>query len=165
MSDVGIGILLFVGVMGLVGLIRFLAWLTDLKDEHGSLGRAGVNTIKKYVDVRPRVMSHETPQTAQTSQTDEPDRRVSVDNPLVERIRVDKTKTALIELLVYSGWDTSQVRSVLKGDNGALGVEVEMAQKRLGITPPALHVTPIVGRPTSAKFDVTDPEYPYRAPA
>lgn len=29
----------------------------------------------------------------------------------------------------------------------------------------APHVTPYVGRPTNARFDVTDPDYPYQAPA
>jgi hypothetical protein len=31
--------------------------------------------------------------------------------------------------------------------------------------PKSEHVTPIVGRPTSARFDITDPDYPYQAPA
>jgi hypothetical protein len=46
----------------------------------------------------------------------------------------DRTKTALIELLVYSGWEVGQIRVVLKGDNGALGAEIEAARQRLGIS-------------------------------
>lgn len=58
MSDIGVFLLLFVGVLLLVGVIRFLAWLTELQEEHGSLGQAGVNAIKRYVVVT-RPMSSE----------------------------------------------------------------------------------------------------------
>lgn len=113
------------------------------------------------------VMSRETTQTTQTDNADRQTDRVSEADRWLDRLEVDRTKTVLIELLVYSGWDVSQVRSALKGDNGALGTEIEAARQRLGIAPaaqPAQYVTPIVGRPTSARFE-TDPEFPYQAPA
>ncbi len=107
------------------------------------------------------VMSRQNDRLSQTNQTDEPDRPVSEADQWIGRIEVDRTKTALIELLVYSGWDVSQVRNVLKGDNGTLGTEVEAARKRLGIAAPAPHLTPIVGRRTSAQFE-TDRDFPYQ---
>lgn len=171
MSDVGIGILIFVGVMGLVALIRFLAWLTDLKDTHGSLPRAGAHAIQRYVLVQPvkrsedkkpdvpRVMSRETPQTEPDEDRRGSDGRVSAASQWMERVRVDRTKTAWLELMVYSGYTVPEIRAILKGDNGVLGTEIEAARKRLGIDPPAQHVTPIVGRPTNAQFDA---DYPYK---
>lgn len=57
MSDIGVGLLLFVCLLVAVGLIRFFSWLTELQETHGSLPRAGVNTIRHYVSVRPRNMS------------------------------------------------------------------------------------------------------------
>mgnify|MGYP001607408571 CR=1 FL=1 len=58
MSDIGIGLLLFACLLIAVGLIRFFSWLTELQEKHGSLGRAGANTIKRYVTVRQRDMSN-----------------------------------------------------------------------------------------------------------
>lgn len=70
-------------------------------------------------------------------QTDRADRpSVSVDDLHVERLQLDKTKVAVIEVLVYNGWGTGEIRSMLKGDNGVTGTEVEAARKRLGIDPP-----------------------------
>lgn len=92
-------------------------------------------------------------QTKQTAQTDA--------DPWTDRIQVDRTKTALIELLVYSGWGVGEIRGVLKGDTGALGIEIEAVRVRLGLDAPAPHVTPIVGRRTSAQFQ-DDPDLEYQ---
>ena len=141
MSDFGVFLIMFAGLLLLLGLIRFLAWLTSLQEEHGSLPRAGVHAIQRYVDVRPvktsqdatPVMSRENAQTTQTDQTDGQTDQVSEADRWLDRIEVDRTKTALIELLVYSGWDVGQIRGVVKGDNGAIGVEVEAAKQKLGM--------------------------------
>ncbi len=82
------------------------------------------------------VMSRETAQTAQTVQTDKQTDHVSEADVWLDRLEVDRTKTALIELLVYSGWEVGQIRGVLKGDNGVLGTEIEAAKIRLGMTDP-----------------------------
>jgi hypothetical protein len=37
------------------------------------------------------------------------------------------------ELLVYSGWEVGQIRNVIKGDNGAIGGEIDAARRRMGI--------------------------------
>jgi hypothetical protein len=82
-----------------------------------------------------RVMSRENEQTSRQTETDRQTDLVSVGDEWMDRIEVDRTKTAIIELLVYSGWDVGQIRSVVKGDNGAIGLEVEAAKQRLGMSP------------------------------
>ena len=51
------------------------------------------------------------------------------------RLQLDRTKTAIIEVLVYNGWRVGDIRAALKGDNGAIGAEVDAARKKLGIFP------------------------------
>lgn len=66
-----------------------------------------------------------------------PERTVRLDRTigyeLLDRLEVDRTRVAIIELMVYSGWATGEIRAIIKGDNGAIGIEVEAAKKRLGI--------------------------------
>ena len=75
----------------------------------------------------------ESAQTKQTDQTDGPDEAVSDADRWLDRLEVDRTRAAVLELLVYSGWDVSQIRGVIKGDTGAIGAEVRAARQRLGI--------------------------------
>lgn len=73
----------------------------------------------------------------QTDQTDKADRpSVSADTLRVSRLQLDRTKTAVIEVLVYNGWSVGEIRAVLKGDSNTFGAEVEAARQRLGIDPP-----------------------------
>jgi hypothetical protein len=82
------------------------------------------------------VMSPTPAQTPQTEQTDTQTDQVSVADRWLDRLEVDRTKTALIELLVYTGWEVGQIRNVVKGDNGAIGTEIEAARQRRGIALP-----------------------------
>lgn len=91
-------------------------------------------------------------QTAQTDQTETQTDQGSVADRWLERMQLDRTRTALIELLVYSDWEVGQIRSVLKGDNGTIGAEIEAARKRLGLTARPPNVTPIAHRPTEARY-------------
>jgi hypothetical protein len=50
-------------------------------------------------------------------------------------------RAALIEALVRAGWSVGQIRATLKGDNGAIGQEVEAARQRLGMPAPRRVVT------------------------
>lgn len=105
--------------------------------------------IVKYYQV---VMSRPAPPApAQTTdrQADRPS--VSADDLEVGRLQLDRTKVAVIEVMVYNGWQVGEIRAVIKGDNGAIGAEVEAAKKRLGIDTPEPR-TPIAGRPTAAQF-------------
>jgi hypothetical protein len=88
--------------------------------------------VKYYQDIMSRWAS--APQ--QTAQTDTQTDYVSEADLWLDRLEVDRTKTALIELLVYSGWEVGQIRGVVKGDNGAIGTEIETAKIRLGMTEP-----------------------------
>lgn len=155
---------------------RFMSLLSG--DWRASLERArqqkaardaiyGYATVNDYQDGgrdQSRVMSRENTQTHQTHAPDADGRHVFADDPWIARLKVDRTKMALIEVMVYSGWTVPEIRSIIKGENGAIGTDVETARQRLGIQPATQYVTPFVGRPTSARFE-TDPDYPYQAPA
>lgn len=107
---------------GLIGLF----WL----NHYLRTGGGNVNTSEA-------VTSIQEPAQKQTDQTDRADRpSVSADTLRVPRLQLDRTKTAVIEVLVYNGWGVGEIRAVLKGDNGATGIEVEAARQRLGIEPP-----------------------------
>lgn len=80
------------------------------------------------------LMSPDPPQTEQTDQTDRQTDQESEADQWLDRLEVDRTQTAVIELLVYSGWKVGEIRSILKGDSGALGIACEEAKQRLGIT-------------------------------
>jgi hypothetical protein len=69
----------------------------------------------------------------QTDQTDRQTDQVSVADQWLDRMELDRTRTTMIELMVYSGWKVGEIRAVLKGDNGVIGTEIEAARQRLGI--------------------------------
>lgn len=92
-----------------------------------------VRAWDRFVNRSQVVVSSGSAQTDRQTQTDEQTDLVSVADQWLDRLEVDRTKTALIELLVYSGWDVGQIRSAVKGDNGTIGAEVDAARKRLGI--------------------------------
>ncbi len=71
----------------------------------------------------------------QTDQTDRQTNPVFAGDEWLDRLEVDRSKAALIELLVYSGWQVGEIRNVVKGDSTAIGVEVAAARQRLGIDP------------------------------
>lgn len=92
--------------------------------------RESVNTSQDIMSLAPPApMADDTDR-----QTDRPS--VSADNLEVPRLQLHTTKTTLIEVLVYNGWQVGEIRSTIKGDNGAIGTEVDAARKRLGIDAP-----------------------------
>ena len=97
------------------------------------LGSVALGWVVKTYDT---LMSRAAQPAPQTAQTDRQTDYVSEADLWLDRIEVDRTKTALIELLVYSGWEVGQIRGVLKGDNGAIGAEIEAAKIRLGMVEP-----------------------------
>lgn len=97
------------------------------------IGKIQERSVKRFEPV----MSQSAPTERQTDQTDTADRpSVSADDLHVERLQLDRTKTALIEVMVYNGWGVGEIRAVLKGDNGTIGEAVDAARKKLGIDPP-----------------------------
>lgn len=65
-----------------------------------------------------------------------------------DALRVDRTRTALIAVLVDSGWSVSEIRAVVKGDNTAISAEVAAATNARA----EQQRTPIAQRPTAGKF-------------
>jgi hypothetical protein len=56
----------------------------------------------------------------------------------LRRLRSDRSRAAVVEVLVQAGWDVGAIRAVLKGDNGAIGAETQAARAALGsAAPPA----------------------------
>ena len=158
MSDIGVGLILFVGVLLLVAVIRFLAWLTELQNEHGSLGRAGLNTVKRYVSPRPSVMSRSVESSAPSavsSKDGQSDGRT--DSNSIGRAEL----LTLYKVLRKYGVPREEIRPALKGVRVPLSNDVWAAAQ---VDESAQHITPIVGRPTSARFE-SDPDFPYQAPA
>lgn len=82
--------------------------------------------------------------------------------PAVERLMVDRSREAVILGLVAAGWNTEQIRGVLKGTNAEIGVEVKQARERLA-NPQAAQATPVAGRATAAAFP-PQPSRPAPAP-
>jgi hypothetical protein len=160
MSDIGVGLLLFACLLLAVAVIRFFSWLTELQEEHGSLGRAGINTVKRYVEVRPRVMSRSdvapTPSLASSLQTDS---RQTADKPATVKPGRAELLT-LYSTMRAAGITRDQARPALK----AVGLPLDNNLWADAAPPESPHVTPIVGRPTSARFE-TDADYPYQSPA
>lgn len=129
-SDQTVDTVVLILVIGLValGLLssligRLVAW-RDART---------VNTSRVILSPDPATPS-QTPQTDQTDSADRP--MVSVGDLHLDRLQLDRTKTAVIEVMVYNGWQVGEIRAVLKGDNGAIGAEVEAARARLGLDTP-----------------------------
>jgi len=149
------------GILVTIVIVGFLWFYVarPILEDFGLIGPRAVSYYQVDDPATVRVMSRtEPPSAEQTKQTPQTNAELWMD-----RIQVDRTKTALIELLVYNGWTVSEIRVLLKGDSGALGQEVDAARKRLGVEPPVAHITPIARRPTSARFE-TDPELIYQPP-
>jgi hypothetical protein len=87
---------------------------------------------------------------------EETDGRVSVADQWLDRFEVDRTKTAAIELMVYSGWTVAQIRAVIKGENAALGAEIDAARQRLGIAPEQPRAIPLRPRTGDERVLVLD---------
>jgi hypothetical protein len=70
------------------------------------------------------------------TRTDETDGRASAVDPVVAQLQVDRTRTTVIEVMVYSGWTVAEIRGVVKGENATISEEVRAARARLGIAAP-----------------------------
>ncbi len=90
-------------------------------------------------------------------------RPVSAPNPWMERLQVDRTRAAVIELMVYSGWRVEQIRTVIKGENAALGAEIDAARQRLGM-PEAPRIIAVSERGAPQRPLVLDRELEYKPP-
>lgn len=148
MSDFGLFLLLCAGLLVALGVIRFLAWLTELQDAHGSLGRAGVNTVKKYVAPRPRVMSRYdegvgpyVPLLIETDSRRQTDRQAAP--PPSRAVMLDSHR-----LLRKYGIPREEARQMYK----SLGLPLDNNLWTDAAPPDDPHITPVAGRPTDADF-------------
>lgn len=119
-------------------------------------------TVKRSAAFMSRVPPDETDR----RQTDDRQTSAAVTHPAITRLQLDRTKSAVMELLLYSGWTLTDARreNIFRGDNNVISDEWDAARARLGMAPAQPYRTPIVGRSTSARFE-TDPDYPYAPPA
>lgn len=71
--------------------------------------------------------------------------RPSAPSALVELALLDigdrRDRSAALTLLVALGWTTAEIRSVVKGENAAIGADVDAARRRLGVEAPQRFVT------------------------
>lgn len=97
----------------------------------------GVIRDEEVVNTSRPVMSPPTKPVVADERTDEADGpSVSALLTSIGKMELDRTRAPIIELMVYSGWTTAEIRAVLKGENAALGAEVEATRKRLGVVTP-----------------------------
>lgn len=123
------------GFLQLVGVRVVRPW--HCKVLPGAAAYLEAESVKNNESV---ILPDPAPPTAD-QQTDRADRpSVSADNLEVPRLQLDRTKVAIIEVLVYNGWQVGEIRSALKGDNGTISAEVEAAKKRLGIVDEPRHL-------------------------
>lgn len=109
----------------------------------------------------------QTGQTGQTDETDETDERVSVPSAPVPRLQLDKTRAAVIELLLTAGWTVADFRreNILRGDNTAISAELDAARARLGLDGArVIEVRANGGPPKLVSYYPDNPELEYRAP-
>jgi len=164
---IGAGILAAIALIGshFATIVSIISGEWSRSIERARKQKAYREQLYGYADVNDYqdVMSRQAGRPQQTDKTDGQTDPVSAADQWVERLELDRTKTTLIELLVYSGWDASQVRAVLKGDNGALGAEVEAARKRLGIEPPPPRMIAVRDNGAPPRNIPMDSDYPYQA--
>ncbi len=90
------------------------------------------------------VVMFRAPADERTDRTDGPDGRVSEADLWVDRLELDKTRSAVMEILLTNEWTVTDMRreGIFRGENAAISAEVDAAKKRLGIldTPRQLRV-------------------------
>lgn len=122
-----------------------------------------VNTLPAAEPAAAHDMSTPAARTNADGADEETDGRVSAPNPWMERLQVDRTRAAVIELMVYSGWRVEQIRTVIKGENASIGAEIDAARQRLGI-PEAPRIIAVSERGAPQRPLVLDRELEYKPP-
>jgi hypothetical protein len=119
-------VIVFGIILVLIGISAVLyAWLQFV-----SFVRTIPGKFLSSVSVNPQ------PAPVADGQTDEADRpSVSAVSPPASRLEVDRTRSAIIDTLLLSGWGVAEIRAVIKGDNNTISNEVAEARKRLTIAP------------------------------
>lgn len=173
MSDFGVMLLFGAGLVLMLGLIRGLAWLTDVLESGGframlrrNFDHYAERRVNTFAPAPAPQFAHSVKLEAQTGASatrQTADARVSAADPYIERLRLDRTRITLIELMVYTGWSVGEIRGVLKGDNTVISSEIEQARQKLGIAE-APRAIPLAERGAPPRPLVLDPELPYQPP-
>ena len=73
-----------------------------------------------------------TVETPADEQTDRQTDRVSGALLMRTTLEVDRTKKGAVKALLIAGWNTGQIREVIKGDNNSFALIIEEARRELG---------------------------------
>jgi hypothetical protein len=144
------------------GVRRALALLADegrARRAYRQQVYAGVKNIDSSADTSLIVMSRQTTDEARTATDGRTDAVTDGDATVYALLRVDKSRDALIKVLVYSGWGADDIRKVVKGANDAIGAAVQAAKE----DDDDVMVTPWAGRRTKASY-YDDPRLEYQQP-
>ena len=137
-----------------IGLLWFYVLRPILED-------FGIISVSDYEQPAPALMSRveddRAPSMPSSLQTDSRQTSDKAMMPVPSRDIMLNT----YKLLRKYGIPREEARPVLK----AAGLPLDNNLWVDAAPPEPEHLTPIVGRPTSARFDITDPDYPYQAPA
>jgi hypothetical protein len=70
----------------------------------------------------------------------------------------------LLTLLLLSGWKTSEIRAVFKGDTGTTGIEIDAERRRLGLPDPPRRLPVYQGRKGERSLEFAAAPLPKREP-
>lgn len=120
-------------------------------------GPKGID-LRRYFTMQPRqtldtapAAAAPAPAPAPQTDRDRPETdRVSAVDPIRAVLELDRTKKAAVKAFVLAGWSVGEIRSVLKGDNGAIGAEVEQARQELNAPEPPPRTLLVDGKRTIA---------------
>lgn len=151
--------ILFVGLLTAVSLValaigpylveRGPAWLGMLRDRYVQ-PRAVSSVSRADADTQAARIRADYQTDRQTDRQTAADPRQTADNEAVAALQIDRTRKAVIAVLVDSGWKVSEIRAVLKGDNTAISAEIAEATNSLAAGQP-LARTPIAQRPVDGR--------------
>lgn len=163
MTDFGAFLLVFAALAFAVALIRFFAWLTDVRESGGPRAylrqRADRYLVNHSAQPAPVVMSRSQDEIAglpaPSLQTDaQTDRQTAGPAPLPRDVMLDICKS-----LRAHGYSRDDARALLR----KLGQPLDNNIWADAAPAPPAYVTPIAQRPTAAAFEDT-PELRYEAP-
>jgi hypothetical protein len=165
MSDLGLFLLVFAALFCAVLLIRFFAWLTDVRDAGGPIayfrqasGRYVVSTnASGGAVVMSRSQNTNDGFAASALQTDDrqtTDRRTM---PVPTRDQM----LDIFKVVRAAGIKRDQLAGAWRA--AGLPLDNNVWADAAPAEQPAQHFTPIVGRPTNAVFE-SDPDFPYVQP-
>ena len=160
MSDFGVGLILFALLAGVLVLIRFFAWLTDVLEAGGPVAYAR-QASGRYV-----VSTNQQPAPIVMSRAEQSDASLTA-SALQTDAQTDARQTRLPPDVMLDicrdlrrhGYSRDDARAILRKLGQPLDNNI-WTQAALP-TPDAEHVTPIAGRRTDAVFDA---DFPYQAP-